>query len=108
MPDAKVLKFPSSEGPIISEEEPSSFYSSRRRSCALVNTPAPCVNKAVFHIRSLQSKLEQWSQQTDNAQHETAHENSHRSIWKCDSKCKNTEGQTDLCVEGMELSIQDL
>ncbi len=39
--------------------------SSRRRSCALVNTPAPCVNKAVSHIQELKSKLENWGQQVE-------------------------------------------
>ncbi|KAM6948712.1 coiled-coil domain-containing protein 178 [Aplochiton taeniatus] len=36
---------------------------SRRRSCALVNTPSPCVNKAVCHIQELKRKLENWCQQ---------------------------------------------
>ncbi len=40
--------------------------SSRRRSCALVNTPAPCVNKAVSHIQELKSKLENLGQQVES------------------------------------------
>ncbi|XP_053323434.1 coiled-coil domain-containing protein 178 [Spea bombifrons] len=32
----------------------------RRRSCELVNTPLPCVNKAVCHIEELETKLKKW------------------------------------------------
>ncbi|KAI2648822.1 Coiled-coil domain-containing protein 178 [Labeo rohita] len=78
--------------------------SSRRRSCALVNTPAPCVNKAIFHIQELTSKLENWGQQGDNAQHETAHENKHGIIWKCVSADgKNAE----LSIEGMGVCVEE-
>ncbi|XP_052451374.1 coiled-coil domain-containing protein 178 [Carassius gibelio] len=103
MPDIKLLKFPSSEGAFL-QEQGEMVSSSRRRSCALVNTPAPCVNKAVSHIQELKSKLESWGQQGDNAQHETAHENNHSIIWKCVSADgKNKE----LCIEGMGLYAQD-
>uniref|UniRef100_A0A9J7ZH71 Si:dkeyp-7a3.1 n=1 Tax=Cyprinus carpio carpio TaxID=630221 RepID=A0A9J7ZH71_CYPCA len=103
MPDIKLLKFPSSEGAFL-QEQGEMVSSSRRRSCALVNTPAPCVNKAVSHIQELKSKLENWGQQGVNAQHETAHENNHSIIWKCVSADgKNTE----LCIEGMGLNVQD-
>ncbi|XP_016093486.1 coiled-coil domain-containing protein 178 [Sinocyclocheilus grahami] len=103
MPDIKLLKFPSSEGAFL-QEQGEMVSSSRRRSCALVSTPAPCVNKAVSHIQELKSKLENWGQQGDNAQHETAHENNHSIIWKCVSADgKNAE----LCIEGMGLYVQD-
>ncbi|KAK2870343.1 hypothetical protein Q8A67_024735 [Cirrhinus molitorella] len=103
MPDIKVLKFPSSEGAFL-QEQGESVTSSRRRSCALVNTPAPCVNKAVSHIQELKTKLENWGQQGDNAQHETAHENKHSIIWKCVSAdAKNA----DMCIEGMGICVQD-
>ncbi|KAM4704702.1 coiled-coil domain-containing protein 178 isoform 2-T2 [Rhinophrynus dorsalis] len=32
----------------------------RRRSCELVNTPLPCVNKAVYHIEELELKMKEW------------------------------------------------
>ncbi|CAL8316475.1 unnamed protein product [Gadus morhua 'NCC'] len=35
----------------------------RRRSCALVNSPSPCVNKAIYHIQELKRKVEIWCQQ---------------------------------------------
>ncbi|XP_067291350.1 coiled-coil domain-containing protein 178 isoform X2 [Pseudorasbora parva] len=109
MPDIKLLKFPSSEEAFLQEPgELNTVCSSRRRSCALVNTPTPCVNKAVCHIQELQTKLEIWGQQGDNAQHETAHENNHSIIWKCVStESKNAVGSTELHIDGMGLCVQD-
>ncbi|KAK7123439.1 hypothetical protein R3I93_021763 [Phoxinus phoxinus] len=109
MPDIKLLKFPSSEEAFLPEQgKLQTVCSSRRRSCALVNTPTPCVNKAVCHIQELQTKLENWGQQGDNAQHETAHENNHSIIWKCVStESKNAVGSTKLHIEGMGLCVQD-
>ncbi|XP_048030085.1 coiled-coil domain-containing protein 178 [Megalobrama amblycephala] len=109
MPDIKLLKFPSSEEAYLQEQgELKTVCSSRRRSCALVNTPTPCVNKAVCHIQELQTKLEKWGQQGDNAQHETAHENNHSIIWKCVStEDKNAVGSTKLQIEGMGFCEQE-
>lgn len=36
-----------------------SVDSARRRSCELVNTPLPCVNKAIHHIRKLEGKAKE-------------------------------------------------
>ncbi|XP_044861970.1 coiled-coil domain-containing protein 178 isoform X1 [Mauremys mutica] len=40
-------------------------YPTRRRSCALVNTPSPCVNKAIHHIQELEVKIGSSFQQHD-------------------------------------------
>ncbi|XP_067409982.1 coiled-coil domain-containing protein 178 [Emydura macquarii macquarii] len=40
-------------------------HPTRRRSCALVNTPSPCVNKAIHHIQELEVKIENSFQQYD-------------------------------------------
>ncbi|KAM5158208.1 coiled-coil domain-containing protein 178 [Mantella aurantiaca] len=37
-----------------------SVYSARRCSCELVNTPLPCVNKAIHHIKKLEGKTKEW------------------------------------------------
>ncbi|KFQ19203.1 Coiled-coil domain-containing protein 178, partial [Merops nubicus] len=37
----------------------------RQRSCAFVNTPLPCINKAIHHIRDLEVKVEKCFQQHD-------------------------------------------
>lgn len=37
----------------------------RRRTCALLNSPLPCVNKAVSHIQELKMIVEDWCQQVN-------------------------------------------
>ncbi|XP_044280344.1 coiled-coil domain-containing protein 178 isoform X6 [Varanus komodoensis] len=39
---------------------------SRQRSCAAVNTPSACVNKAIHHIQDLEMKVEETFQQYDH------------------------------------------
>ncbi|XP_051969765.1 coiled-coil domain-containing protein 178 [Xyrauchen texanus] len=104
MPDLKLLK-----GSFLQDQaEVQKISSSRRRSCALVNTPTTCVNKAVCHIQELMTKLENWGQQGDNAQHETANENNQNIIWKCVSiDGKTAVEKTELCIDGMGLCIQE-
>ncbi|KAJ1191566.1 hypothetical protein NDU88_000882 [Pleurodeles waltl] len=41
-------------------------YPSKRRSCALVNTPSPCVNKAIYHIEALEAKMKEWFEQYED------------------------------------------
>eukprot|EP00076_Gallus_gallus_P038150 XP_025003688.1 coiled-coil domain-containing protein 178 isoform X1 [Gallus gallus] len=38
----------------------------RQRSCAFVNTPLPCINKAVHHIQELEVKIGRYFQQYDH------------------------------------------
>ncbi|XP_069477088.1 coiled-coil domain-containing protein 178 isoform X2 [Ambystoma mexicanum] len=38
-------------------------YPTKRRSCTLVNTPSPCVNKAIYHIEALEGKMKEWLEQ---------------------------------------------
>ncbi|XP_065115162.1 coiled-coil domain-containing protein 178 [Paramisgurnus dabryanus] len=109
MPEVKLLK-PTCEGGsecafLQAHGELQAFCSSRRRSCALVNTPTPCVNKAVCHIRELKTKLENWNQKGGNAQHETENENNHSNVWKCVST--DADVTAELCVEGAVLCAND-
>ncbi|XP_057179371.1 coiled-coil domain-containing protein 178 isoform X1 [Triplophysa rosa] len=103
MPDIKLLKLPSSEGAFLQDGNVSAqtVCSSRRRSCALVNTPTPCVRKAVCHIQELRTKLE--GQKGGNAQHETENENNHSNIWKCvpSSDGRDEDVTAELCIEGL-------
>lgn len=39
--------------------------SGRRRTCALLNSPLPCVNKAIYHIQELKMTVEDWCQQVN-------------------------------------------
>ncbi|CAL8366582.1 unnamed protein product [Boreogadus saida] len=81
MPEVEHTRFPSREDrhnpPVVkdhgtTESQPFSnedqadlqgVCPSRRRSCALVNSPSPCVNKAIYHIQELKRKVEIWCQQ---------------------------------------------
>ncbi|XP_048867354.1 coiled-coil domain-containing protein 178 isoform X2 [Brienomyrus brachyistius] len=59
---SKVLVPISTEHSVYDEDDLQKAYSSRRRSCALANTPSLCVNKAIHHIRELKRKLENCEQ----------------------------------------------
>ncbi|KFP16477.1 Coiled-coil domain-containing protein 178, partial [Egretta garzetta] len=39
------------------------WITTRQRSCAFVNTPLPCINKAIHHIQELELKMEKCFQQ---------------------------------------------
>lgn len=39
--------------------------SGRRRTCALLNSPLPCVDKAVEHIQELKVMVQNWCQQVN-------------------------------------------
>nr|XP_033791140.1 coiled-coil domain-containing protein 178-like [Geotrypetes seraphini] len=41
-------------------------HPTKRRSCAMVNTPSPCVHKAIHHIEELKVKIEKWIQQHED------------------------------------------
>nr|KAF6421863.1 coiled-coil domain containing 178 [Rousettus aegyptiacus] len=42
-------------------------YPCRRRSCALVNIPAPCVNKMISHIEDVESKIQEHVKQFETS-----------------------------------------
>ncbi|KGL75042.1 Coiled-coil domain-containing protein 178, partial [Tinamus guttatus] len=44
----------------------SEYITTRQRSCAFVNTPLPCINKAIHHIQELEVKLQKCFQQYDH------------------------------------------
>ncbi|XP_075440760.1 coiled-coil domain-containing protein 178 isoform X2 [Ascaphus truei] len=41
-------------------------HPTKRRSCELVNTPSPCVNKAIHHIEELEIKMKEWFLQLED------------------------------------------
>ncbi|CAM9273744.1 unnamed protein product, partial [Bubo scandiacus] len=44
-------------------QDKSKWITTRQRSCAFVNTPLPCINKAVHHIQELELKMGKFFQQ---------------------------------------------
>ncbi|XP_067108447.1 coiled-coil domain-containing protein 178 [Osmerus mordax] len=112
MPEVEPLRFPSREGGLNlqDQEDLQAVCPGRRRSCALVNTPSPCVNKAVCHIQELKRKLEDWCQQSVNDQHQMSHEKHQNSkTLRFHSTDSDTDSliSTELYIEGIGLSARE-
>ncbi|KAM3928091.1 coiled-coil domain-containing protein 178 [Leptodactylus fuscus] len=79
----------------------------RRRSCELVNTPLPCVNKALSHIDKLEGKIREWF-----VQHEDIAPDRRNVKW---TSCLSSEdaitsmpmGTPDLHVRGLGITDKD-
>ncbi|XP_051785313.1 coiled-coil domain-containing protein 178 [Erpetoichthys calabaricus] len=105
MPDVKLLKYSSEKEKAHTHGEVDGFhlvYSNRRRSCALVNTPSPCVNKAIHHIQEIERKIEVWFEQLDvalleSSEHLDIDESTLRS-------CTNSFDPGTICIEGKGIS----
>ncbi|XP_013995610.2 coiled-coil domain-containing protein 178 isoform X1 [Salmo salar] len=110
MPEVEPLRFPSREdGPSLQDQvDLQAVCPSRRRSCALVNTPSPCVNKAVCHIQELKRKVENWCQQSGNVQHQMSHEEQQkRKTFRLNSsESVSSMIPTELYIEGIGLSAR--
>ncbi|KAM6277821.1 LOW QUALITY PROTEIN: coiled-coil domain-containing protein 178 [Spheniscus humboldti] len=53
----------SSKGSNKPSQDKNKWITTRQRSCAFVNTPLPCINKAICHIQELELKMEKCFQQ---------------------------------------------
>eukprot|EP00064_Thunnus_orientalis_P009522 superscaffoldBa00001215_g9546 len=73
MPDVEPLRFPSREGRPNQQDQADlqAVCSGRRRTCALLNSPSPSVNQAIYHIQELKMKVENWCQQADKVHSKT-------------------------------------
>ncbi|MCI4374316.1 hypothetical protein PGIGA_G00004870 [Pangasianodon gigas] len=106
MPDIEVLKRPSREGgdSLQDRGELQKVYSSQ--TCALANTPTPCVGKAMSHIQELMDKLDHWSQQAATTQHAISEgKNKNEGISRFDLSRLKTH--TELCIEGVGLFYEN-
>nr|XP_020451322.1 coiled-coil domain-containing protein 178 isoform X2 [Monopterus albus] len=98
MPDVEPLRFPSREGRP-SQQDQADFQfacTGRRRPCVLLNSPSPCVNKAVYHIQELRKTVEQWCQQTDQ-------DKKCSKTLRLEPRDSDTESVTELFVEGIAI-----
>ncbi|XP_042353223.1 coiled-coil domain-containing protein 178 [Plectropomus leopardus] len=70
MSDVEPLRFPSTEGRTSKQDQADlqAVCSGRRRTCALLNSPSPCVNNAICHIQELKMTVENWSHQSGKYQ----------------------------------------
>ncbi|KAM4605255.1 LOW QUALITY PROTEIN: coiled-coil domain-containing protein 178 [Polymixia lowei] len=110
MPEVEPLRFPSREGGSNHQDQGDlqAVCPSRRRSCALVNTPSPCVNKAIYHIQELKRKVENWCQQSGKFQPQMAQDKQQYSktfrVQPSDSDAESIS--TELYIEGIGLSTK--
>ncbi|MED6251883.1 hypothetical protein ATANTOWER_004148, partial [Ataeniobius toweri] len=64
MPDVEPRTLPSREGLTNQQDQADlqAVCSGRRQTCALLNSPSPCVNSAFCHIQDMRSLIENWFQ----------------------------------------------
>ncbi|KAI3374885.1 hypothetical protein L3Q82_021424, partial [Scortum barcoo] len=84
--------------------------SGRRRTCALLNSPSPCVNSALYHIQELKMTVENWCQQSGKYHPQIDQDKHHyRKTLRFQSRDSDTESvtYTELFVEGIAISARE-
>ncbi|XP_045880313.1 coiled-coil domain-containing protein 178 [Meles meles] len=79
-------------------------YPCRRQSCALVNIPAPCVNKMISHIEDLESKIQEHLKRFETSLEEwsrTSSAQDQKEDWSIATPVKEvkTEERDEKCPE---------
>ncbi|XP_059200238.1 coiled-coil domain-containing protein 178 isoform X2 [Centropristis striata] len=112
MPDVEPLRFPSREDRPSQQDQADlqAVCSGRRRTCALLNSPSPCVNSAIYHIQELKMTVENWCQQSGKYQPQIDQDKHHygRTL-RFQSRDSDTESvtSTELFVEGIAISARE-
>ncbi|XP_041805799.1 coiled-coil domain-containing protein 178 [Chelmon rostratus] len=111
MPDVEPLRFPSREGRLSQQDQADlqAVCSGRRRTCALLNSPSPCVNNAIYHIQELKMTVENWCQQPGKYQpHIDKDKHQYSKMLRFQSRDSDTESvtSTELFVEGIAISAR--
>ncbi|XP_070701858.1 coiled-coil domain-containing protein 178 [Pempheris klunzingeri] len=112
MPDVEPLRFPSREGRPGQQDEADlqAVCSGRRRTCALLNSPSPCVNKAIYHIQELKMTVENWCQQSGKYQpqiDQKKHQYSKTLRFQSRDSDAELVMSTELFVEGIAISARE-
>ncbi|XP_072184177.1 coiled-coil domain-containing protein 178 [Excalfactoria chinensis] len=83
------------------DEPPQDVWTTpRQRSCAFVNTPLPCINKAIHHIQELEVKMGKYFQQYDHVFKEE------KKPWITEQVCAESNEDTWLSLS-TNLDFQD-
>ncbi|XP_074507602.1 coiled-coil domain-containing protein 178 isoform X1 [Sebastes fasciatus] len=110
MPDVEPLRFPSREGrPQQDQADLQAVCTGRRRTCALLNSPSPCVNSAIYHIQELKMTVENWCQQSGKYQPQIHHDkHQYSKTLRFHSRDSDTESvtSTELFVEGIAINAR--
>ncbi|XP_068422803.1 coiled-coil domain-containing protein 178 [Clinocottus analis] len=112
MPDVEPLRFPSKEGRPVQQDQADlqAVCSGRRRRCALLNSPLPCVNNAIHHIQELKMTVENWCQQSGKYPPQINQEKHlYSKTLRYHSRDSDTESvsSVELFVEGIAISAQE-
>uniref|UniRef100_A0A3B4V412 Coiled-coil domain containing 178 n=1 Tax=Seriola dumerili TaxID=41447 RepID=A0A3B4V412_SERDU len=112
MPDVEPLRFPSREGRPSQQDQADLqvVCSGRRRNCALLNSPSPCVNNALYHMQQLKMTVERWCQQCGKYQPPIDQDkHQYSKTLRFQSRDSDTESvmSTELFVEGVAISARE-
>ncbi|KAM4557110.1 coiled-coil domain-containing protein 178 isoform 1-T1 [Fundulus diaphanus] len=109
MPDVEPLTLPSREG-LTSQQDQADLQavcSGRRRTCALLNSPSPCVSSAICHIQDMRRLIENWFQKPRKYQPEMDPEKTAYSKTLRFQLRDSDSDSTDLYVEGIAISARE-
>ncbi|XP_056452178.1 coiled-coil domain-containing protein 178 [Gadus chalcogrammus] len=111
MPEVEHTRFPSREDRHNPPDQADlqTVCPGRRRSCALVNSPSPCVNKAIYHIQELKRKVEIWCQQPGkNIPHWTPDKKQFSKTFRFRTSDPDAGSiiSTELYIEGIGLTLR--
>ncbi|XP_036939693.1 coiled-coil domain-containing protein 178 isoform X3 [Acanthopagrus latus] len=118
MPDVEPLRFPSREGRpgqqvfCVSQDqaELQTVCSGRRRTCALLNSPSPCVSSGIYHVQEMKMMVESWCQQSGKYHSQIDQDKHHcNKTLRFQSRDSDTESvtSTELFVEGIAISARE-
>ncbi|TMS10289.1 Coiled-coil domain-containing protein 178 [Larimichthys crocea] len=112
MPDVEPLRFPSREGRPSQQDQADlqAVCSGRRRTCALLNSPSPSVNSAIYHIQEMKMTVENWCQQSGKYQPQIDQDkHQYSKALRFQSRDSDTESvtSTELFVEGIAISARE-
>ncbi|XP_023139452.2 coiled-coil domain-containing protein 178 [Amphiprion ocellaris] len=112
MPDVEPLRFPSREGRPSQQDQADleTVCTGRRRTCALLNSPSPCVNSAITHIQEMKLTVENWYQQSGKYQSQIDQDkHQYNKTLRFQSRDSDPESvmSTELYVEGFAISARE-
>ncbi|XP_069367448.1 coiled-coil domain-containing protein 178 isoform X2 [Paralichthys olivaceus] len=112
MPDVEPLRYPSREGRPSQPDQADLqvVCSGRRRTCALLNSPSPCVNNAIYHMQELRMAVENWCQQCGKCPPQIDQDkHQYSKTLRFQPRDSGTESvmSTELFVEGVAISARE-
>ncbi|XP_069014140.1 coiled-coil domain-containing protein 178 [Embiotoca jacksoni] len=112
MPDFEPLRFPSREGRPGQQDQADlqAVCTGRRRTCALLNSPSPCANTAIYHLQEMKMMVENWCQQSGKYSSQIDQDKQqYTKTLRLQSRDSDSESvmSTDLYIEGIAISATE-